>query len=203
MCCRYYMEGREPDGKLAAIVDMMEKNWPGAYRTGEIFPGDTAPAIIAAGGKIKAVPAVFGFPGFENGKLLLNARSETAASKHSFAESLRSRRIILPATEFYEWSRGSDRTKYSFRTGSDHALYLCGIYRVVEDHLCFVILTREAEGPIAEIHDRMPVIASESEVRPYLTDYESALAIIAAEAPELIRENAKQHNSTDRSEEKG
>ena len=47
------------------------------------------------------------------------------------------------------------------------------------------------------------MIASESEVRPYLTDYESALAIIAAEAPELIRENAKQHNSTDRSEEEG
>ena len=48
------MEGREPDGKLAAIIEMMERNWPGTYKTGEIFPGDTVPALISINGKIKA-----------------------------------------------------------------------------------------------------------------------------------------------------
>lgn len=191
MCCRYYMDGMEPDGKLAAIVEMMERNWPGSYKTGEIFPGDTVPALIAVNGKIKAVPAVFGFPGFENGRLLLNARSETAASKRSFAESLRSRRIILPATEFYEWGRDADRTKYSFRVGSSHVMYLCGIYDTANGQPHFVILTREANASMAETHDRMPVIAGENEVRPYLTDYESALGILAAEAPQLMREEAR------------
>ena len=150
MCCRYYMDGMEPDGKLAAIVEMMKRNWPDSYKTGEIFPGDTVPALIAVNGKIKAVPAVFGFSGFENGRLLLNARSETAASKRSFAESLRSRRIILPATEFYEWGCDADRTKYSFRVGSSHVMYLCGIYDTANGQPHFVILTREANASMAE-----------------------------------------------------
>ena len=185
------MDGMEPDGKLAAIVEMMERNWPGSYKTGEIFPGDTVPALIAVNGKIKAMPAVFGFPGFENGRLLLTARSETAASKRSFAEGLRSRRIILPATEFYEWGRDADRTKYSFRVGSSHVMYLCGIYDTANGQSHFVILTRDANASMAETHDRMPVIAGENEVRPYLTDYESALGILAAEAPQLMREEAR------------
>ena len=191
MVCRYYMEGREPDGKLAAIIEMMERNWPGTYKTGEIFPGDAVPALISINGKIKAVPAVFGFSGFKNGGLLLNARSETAALKLSFAEALRMHRIILPATEFYEWSSNADRTKYSFKVGSNHAMYLCGVYEIAAGQTRFVILTRAANASMIETHDRMPVIVSENEVRPYLTDYDSALGILAAEAPQLIRAEAR------------
>lgn len=102
VCGRYNFDSDFPDSKLAAIVEMMEKKWPGAYKTGEIFPGDTAPAIIEQNGKIVAVPAVFGFPGFQDGKLLINARSETAAEKRTFSESLEKRRVIFPATGFEE-----------------------------------------------------------------------------------------------------
>ena len=87
MCSRYNFNSDVSNEKMAAIVDMMERNWPGTYKTGEIFPGDIAPAVIERDGKIVAVPAVFGFPGFRDGKLLINARSETAAEKRSFSES--------------------------------------------------------------------------------------------------------------------
>ena len=110
------------------VVLEMGKKWPGAYKTGEIFPGDTAPAIIEQNGKIVAVPAVFGLPGFQNGKLLINARSETAAEKRTFSESLEKRRVILPATGFYEWSHDADRTKYLFTIDSRPVIYLCGVY---------------------------------------------------------------------------
>ncbi len=96
MCGRYNFNSDVSDEKMVAIVGMMERNWPGAYKTGEIFPGDIAPAVIERDGKIVAVPAVFGFPGFRDGKLLINARSETAAEKRSFSESLRTKRMILP-----------------------------------------------------------------------------------------------------------
>ena len=56
------MSGNE---KLAAIMNMMDRMFPGTYKTGEIFPGDTAPAVIQTDGKIRAVPAAFGFPGFD------------------------------------------------------------------------------------------------------------------------------------------
>ena len=191
MCGRYYMDVEVPDRKLAAIVEMMEAHYSGAYKTGEIFPGDTAPGIVEQNGKITAIPAVFGFPGMQDGKLLINARSETAAEKRSFAENLRMRRIILPATSFFEWSRDEAKTKYEFKAGSLCVIYLCGLYKIVDGDVHFVILTRPANSSMAGIHNRMPVIASEQEVRPYLTDYENAMKIISAEAPELIREPAE------------
>ena len=72
MCGRYYFSGMTNDEKLTAIVNMMERKYPGAYKTGEIFPGDTAPAVIQQAGKLMPVPAVFGFPGFDGNRLLIN-----------------------------------------------------------------------------------------------------------------------------------
>lgn len=187
VCGRYNFDSDFPDSKLAAIVEMMEKKWPGAYKTGEIFPGDTAPAIIEQNGKIVAVPAVFGFPGFQDGKLLINARSETAAEKRTFSESLEKRRVILPATGFYEWSHDADRTKYLFTIDSRPVIYLCGVYKVIDGEYRFVILTRAANESMVDTHDRMPVIATEHEVRPYLSNYETALGIISSAAPVLTR----------------
>ena len=190
MCGRYNFNSDVSDEKMAAIVGMMERNWPGAYKTGEIFPGDIAPAVIERNGKIVAVPAVFGFPGFRDGKLLINARSETAAEKRSFSESLRTKRMILPTTGFYEWSHDASKTKYLFTADSRQVLYLCGLYQIVDGQYRFVILTRAANESMIETHDRMPVIVSEREVRPYLTDYDSALKILAAGAPKLTWEPA-------------
>lgn len=188
MCGRYNFSIDNPDEKMAALICVMERKYPGEYKTGDIFPGDTAPAMIAQGDRIVAVPAAFAFPGFQDGKLLINARGETAAEKKTFSECLKERRIILPATGFYEWD--SDKTKYLFSVGASTVFYLCGIYKIVDGKYRFVILTRAANESMIETHDRMPVIAAEQEVRPYLTDYASAKNIIALSAPELTRERA-------------
>ena len=67
-------------------------------------------------------------------------------------------------------------------------LYLCGIYKIIDGQARFVILTRPANESMIETHDRMPVIADEDEVRPYLTDRDAAMEIIAVNAPALTRE---------------
>lgn len=190
MCGRYFFTGMSRDEKMMAIVNMMERQFPGSYKTGEIFPGDTAPAVIQSSGKIHAIPAIFGFPGFDGNKLLINARSETAAQKKTFADSLRNRRAILPAEGFYEWSHDGKKAKYYFQLENDSALYLCGFYKIVDGQPRFVVLTRQANESMIGIHDRMPVIARESEVRPYLTDWAAAEEILAVNAPLLKREPA-------------
>lgn len=188
MCGRYYFTRVSEDEKLDAVNKYMEKNFPGAYKTGEIFPGDTVPAVLERGGKLVAVPAIFGFPGFAENKLLINARSETAAEKKTFADSLRDRRIILPASGFYEWSHHDrEKTKYLFTVDAMQTIYLCGIYKLVDGAYRFVILTRPANESMIEIHDRMPVIVGEREVRPYLTDRDAAAEILATAAPMLVR----------------
>ena len=130
MCGRYNFSTDNPDEKMSALISVMERKYPGEYKTGDIFPGDTAPAMIARGDKIVPLPAIFGFPGFQDGKLLINARGETAAEKKTFSDSLKEQRVILPATGFYEWS--SDKTKYLFSVGSSSVLYLCGLYKIID-----------------------------------------------------------------------
>ena len=190
MCGRYYFTRVREDEKLDAVNKYMEKNYPGEYKTGEIFPGDIVPAVIDRQGKIVAVPAGFGFPGYQDNKLIINARSETAVEKKTFADSLRERRVILPASGFFEWSHDGKKTKYYFTVESMQAIYLCGIYKIVDGKPRFVILTRAANESMIETHDRMPVIVGENSVRPYLTDRDAAMEIIATAAPMLSRQEA-------------
>ena len=190
MCGRYYFTRVSEDEKLDAVNKYMEKNYPGEYKTGEIFPGDIVPAVIDRQGKIVAVPAGFGFPGYQDNKLIINARSETAVEKKTFADNLRERRVILPASGFFEWSHDGKKTKYFFTVDSMQAIYLCGIYKIVDGKPRFVILTRAANESMIETHDRMPVIVDENSVRPYLTDRNAAMEIIATAAPMLSRQEA-------------
>lgn len=190
MCGRYYFTTNNSDEKLNALRKAMEERYPGEYKTGEIFPGDVVPAVIDWQGKIVAVPAAFGFPGFQDNRLLINARSETAVGKKTFAESLRERRVILPASGFFEWSHDGKKAKYYFTIDSLQTIYLCGIYKLVDGKPRFVILTRAANKSMIETHDRMPVIVGEESVRPYLTDRDAAMEIIATAAPMLSRQEA-------------
>ena len=190
MCGRYDFSSDCMDEKMVAIVGAMERQYKGKYKTGEIFPGDTAPAMIARQEKIVALPAVFGFPGFQDGRLLINARAETVTVKKTFADSFRERRIILPSTGFYEWGRDSSKTKYLFTASDLPVLYLCGLYRIIDGQYRFLILTRQANESMAGTHDRMPVIVGANEVRPYLTELSAAEEIIATAAPTLNRQPA-------------
>ncbi len=187
MCCRYRILPRRDDAVVAAILAGLEKKYPGLYKIGEIFPGDAAPAVIEHAGKLVPVPATFGFPGFDGKKTVLNARSETAEQKPTFAQSLRQRRIVLPADGFFEWSKEPEKTKYLFTADAGKTIYLCGCYKNVDGVLRFVILTRPANGSVQPVHDRMPVIAFEEEVRPFLTDTAAALNIVARASPFLVR----------------
>ncbi|MBR2789033.1 MAG: SOS response-associated peptidase family protein [Eggerthellaceae bacterium] len=197
MCGRYSIDvagaaaGAGTD-KVRLILESLERRYPGQAKTGEIAPGDTAPALIGRDGRVVAVPAAFGWPGFDDGRPLINARAETAAVKPTFAESLTGRRIILPATGFFEWGTPQDgpKVKYLFSVDESPVMYLCGLYRAVEGQLRFVILTRAANDSVAEVHSRMPVIVGEDAVRAYLTDEAAAREILANASPALTRVKA-------------
>ena len=167
------------------MMRILEKEYAGQYKTGEILPGDSAPGIISRAGKIVPIPALFGFPGFRGSSLLINARSETAGEKKTFAESMRSRRIVLPASGFFEWDR--EKTKYYFTLEPRPVIYLGGLYQMAEGACRFVILTRAANETMAPVHDRMPVILGAEDVRAFLTDEGAARQLIASAAPLLAK----------------
>jgi putative SOS response-associated peptidase YedK len=59
---------------------------------------------------------------------MINARSETAATKPAFRESLKSRRCLIPADGFYEWKRdGKAKQPYCFEVNNGRFFAFAGI----------------------------------------------------------------------------
>ena len=60
MCGRFHFSRNVADEMIVSILTAMERKYPGRFKTGELFPGDTVPGIIAWNDKIVAIPATFG-----------------------------------------------------------------------------------------------------------------------------------------------
>jgi putative SOS response-associated peptidase YedK len=90
-----------------------------------------------------------GFP------LLINARAETAAQKNAFRNALKRRRVLVPASGFYEWRKGADGQSYPFwiRPRDGSSLEPGG-----SEIDTAAILTTTPSAPVSAIHDRMPVV---------------------------------------------
>ena len=99
--------------------------------------------------------------------LIINARSETAATKASFKTALRHRRVLIPASGFYEWHRPADKKQpkqaYWIRRPDNHPLCFAGLVETwmgkdgsEMDTGC--ILTTQSNDQIGNIHHRMPVV---------------------------------------------
>jgi putative SOS response-associated peptidase YedK len=110
------------------------------------------------------------------GSRLINARSETAASKPAFRDAMRRRRCIVPMTGFYEWrGRGRHREPSWFHPAEgEGALWAAaGLWERWWDErgaLVFscTILTTDANAVVGAVHDRMPVLLSEEGVGRWL-----------------------------------
>ncbi|WP_226574784.1 SOS response-associated peptidase [Acuticoccus sediminis] len=104
--------------------------------------------------------------------LLINARSETAAEKPAFRNAMRRRRVLLPATGYYEWKReGNRKVPFVFEAG--HPIALAGIYETWhgpngEEVDTVAVLTGEALGVAADYHDRMPLTVPPAEFAEWL-----------------------------------
>jgi len=125
--------------------------------------------------------------------LLINARAETAAEKNSFRAAIRRRRILVPASGFYEWRRTEGRKSQPFWMKPAQGA-LIGFGGLMEtwhspdgsELDTAAILTTEANGEVAPIHDRMPVVVQPRDFSRWLDpalDDPRAIADLLAPAP--------------------
>ena len=95
---------------------------------------------------------------------MINARSETAATKPAFRDPIRFRRCLIPADAFYEWKR-TEKSKqpYCFEVNGGELFAFAGLWDGWKDasgnwtKSCS-ILTTTPNAVTATVHDRMPVI---------------------------------------------
>jgi putative SOS response-associated peptidase YedK len=106
---------------------------------------------------------------------MINARSETAHQRPAFAESFWSRRAVVAADGFYEWTGPkSDRRPLWFHRPDRSLFSFAAIYRDLIDpgtgevQRRFAILTTAANDLVAPHHDRMPVIVPPERVGDWL-----------------------------------
>jgi putative SOS response-associated peptidase YedK len=99
------------------------------------------------------------------GARMINARAETVATSPAFRASFARRRCIVPVDGFYEWDRLSgSRQPYLFRPPGPGMLAFAGVWAVWKDPgtgqwlPSAAVITTRANGLVASIHDRMPVL---------------------------------------------
>lgn len=186
MCGRYYIREEDSASDLQEIIEQLNRR--GQFvKTGEIFPSDVVP-VIANSKTMKARP--FAMPwGYKmpDGKLIINARSETASEKPMFRDGMLQRRCLIPASHYFEWEkRQREKVKYAIKPTGSESLYLAGLYRVEGNSARFTILTRTPADSIAFIHDRMPVILPKAALSDWLNPKYAADDVIRAALTDMV-----------------
>ncbi|MGC0364888.1 putative SOS response-associated peptidase YedK [Rhodococcus sp. 27YEA15] len=105
------------------------------------------------------------------GPVLFNARADSLADKPAFRTSFAYKRTLVPMDGWYEWQteplggRKAAKIPYYLHSGDDTRLFMAGLWSVwrdpnIEDAtpvLSCSIVTVDALGHLAQVHDRMPL----------------------------------------------
>jgi putative SOS response-associated peptidase YedK len=109
------------------------------------------------------------------GPLLINARADKVTTSPAFRSSARSKRCLVPMDGYYEWRVNPDtpagkkarKTPFYMFRGDGEMLFMAGLWSVwksakdAQPLLSCTIITTDAVGELAEIHDRMPLVVAE------------------------------------------
>lgn len=184
MCGRYTISIDEQE--IRDIVNAITQQHPDVeVKTGEIYPTNPAPVLLAAQDDIRPNVAVWGFPNFRSKGVIINARAETALNKKAFRESLLTRRCVIPSTGFFEWTKDAKKQKYLFRETGKALLYMAGFYNEFGGERRYVILTTNANQSVRDIHNRMPVIVHRQEIGDWIRN-ETAMGKILERVPPIL-----------------
>ena len=122
-----------------------------------------------------AMPATWGLvnwwePARREGAKYINARAESLTSRRPFRDAFTTTRCIVPADGFFEWlGDAKERRPFWFHRPDGNVFAFAGLY--VEARLrseatpttTFTIITTTANGVVAPVHDRMPVILADDD----------------------------------------
>ena len=139
----------------AALGPAVQETTRRRYNVG---PGDRALIVAGSGSARRMELATWGFRRGEGG-LLINARSETVATRPRFREAFVRGRCVAVTDGFYEWS-GPRGQRIPHHIRPDRGLLLLAglVERDDAGELRFTVLTTQATEQLAPLHPRMPAI---------------------------------------------
>jgi putative SOS response-associated peptidase YedK len=129
------------------------------------------------------------------GARMINARSESAATSNAFKTSLAKRRCLLPADGWFEWKKEGGHKQPFFMTRPDGgSLAMAGLWTVWRDPnekdgspvVSAAVLTTDALGQLADIHDRMPLLMTPEHWAAWLDPDAEDPGDLLTPSPELV-----------------
>ena len=192
MCGRYASTRSAAD--LAALFEAVDETEDGLVADYNIAPTDPAPIIRTSTRTADRVLTVARWglvPAWSRdvsgAARMINARAETVAGSRAFAKSFIERRCLVPADGWYEWRRLGGKAKQPYFMTRPESLVLGGIWSTWTvpggDRLfTFSILTIPAEGDLALVHDRMPLVLEPSHWAAWLTS-SNPTGLLSAPSP--------------------
>ena len=183
MCGRYFFDAKtalEVEDELELDSGLL------SVSSGDVTPA-MSPAVITAGRgsdgvSLKVSDMFWGVTGNDK-KLVINARAESALEKSMFSDSVERRRLVIPASGFYEWDK--DKNKVTFYKKDKSPIYLAGFYKLSDNKDSFVILTTAANESMIRVHDRMPLIIEKNAVKDWIFDTDAAKEMLHMKMPLL------------------
>lgn len=153
---------------------------PGYRPRYNVAPSQQVLAVVNDGGQERPAMLRWGLIPFwakdpSIGNRLINARAESIGEKPAFRNAFRKRRCLILADGFYEWQKRPDGKRPIWvHTPSGEPFAMAGLWerwdRGPEPVESCTILTTDAHGFMAPIHERMPVILEGEARRAWLDD---------------------------------
>lgn len=193
MCGRFTLT--HPHEALAALFEARPGNDLPPVPNYNICPTNPVAVITSDGGQRRLRAMRWGFlpswyktPG--DGPLIINARAETVAQKPAFREAIRSRRCLVPASGFYEWSEGpqGERLPWYFIRADGAPMALAGLWQRWQDQDSVAIVSTAAGAGMAGLHHREPVIVEAADWPLWLGEAgHGAAVLMRPTAPGVMR----------------
>jgi putative SOS response-associated peptidase YedK len=121
---------------------------------------------------------------------MFNARCETVDTSAAFSDSFRSKRCLIPADGFYEWTKSPShggKDPWHIHLPDHRPFSFAGLWahnKKLGVTSC-TIITAPAVDPVSQIHDRMPIILDEGAYDAWLDPGKSS----PVEAKVLLAQN--------------
>lgn len=123
-----------------------------------LSPSQVVATITTAQQGYQQINAAWGIKPNWSKRLLINAQSETVATKHTFRQAFQQQRCLVPCNGWYEWrTEDGKKVKYYFDHADKKPLYMASIlfkHEVTE----LVTLTTAPNSHCGQYHKRMPVL---------------------------------------------
>lgn len=134
---------------------------------------------------------------------LINARAETLTTSPAYRSAAAHKRCLIPMDGYYEWQahasdagggpRRGRKTPFYFHRTDGRPLLVAGLWSAwrsdpdVDPLLTCTVVTTDAVGGFAAVHDRMPLVLAENDWDRWLDPAAPAPAELLAGPPDIDR----------------